>query len=304
MAAPSARLSPTRKVLDLVAELTAQTLDSRVSHRTISPGQLFAGLALLGMGNGLVLPIYRSISDDGLAPAMLDTFGVSAFVWIAMAAVLALLMRSSAPSLTGLDKFVSAIALLCIAIPVSHTSWVALTGVALYLIARSRVSASGDDKYLLRGAIVLLAITGAMFWGRLILQNSGDSVLAADAAVVAYFTGMGRTSNVIETVDGGYIWIAPYCSSLSNISLAVLCSALVVQWRDLGWSRRQMVRCLVAIAAVIVVNDARIAVMVLRPDWYGAVHGSPGAGITSFVTAGAILAAILVRNERAPDRAR
>lgn len=269
-----------------------------------SRGEVFAGLALLGSCNGLVLTIYRSIMEHGLSNAVMDTFGVSAFVWIAIVAVPALMLTAQAREMTKLDNWVAGAALILFVFPLSHLSWVGLTGLALYLIYGPRVGSVPADPILRRGAIILLATTTAMFWGRLFLQNSGSSILALDAAGASFLTGMGHISNVVETADGGHLWIAPYCSSWSNISLAVLCSALVVQWYGLAWTRLQAVRCALAIVLVVIINDVRIGVMVLRPDLYDAVHGGTGATLANMLTVGVIAAAILWRNERGQPSAR
>lgn len=260
--------------------------------------EAFAGLALLGLGNGLVLSIYRSIIEHGLSRAVMDTFGVSAIVWIAIVAVPALMLSAQAREMTRLDAWVAGAALISFIFPLSHLSWVGLTALALYLVYGPVTAGVPADPILRRGAIILLATTTAMFWGRLLLQNSGSSILALDAAGASLLTGMGHDSNVVQTADGGHLWIAPYCSSWSNISLAVLCSALVVQWHGLAWTRSQLVRCLLAIFLVAMINDIRIGVMVLRPDLYDAVHGATGSTLANLLTIGVIAVAILWRNER------
>jgi exosortase/archaeosortase family protein len=292
---------------DKVAEKSASSNRYALSFRSRS--EVFACLAVLGACNGLVLPIYRAIIEHGLWRAVSDTFGVSAFVWIAMVAVPVLMLRSSPRPMTSRDNWVAGVTLIMFVVPLSHLSWIGLSGLGLYLIyaPASALASNGaatpsdplfrPDPLLRRAAIILLATTTAMFWGRLFLQNSGSSILTLDAAAVSFLTGMGHQSNVVETAGSGHLWIAPYCSSLSNISLALLCSALVVQWRDLAWTKEQFARCLLAIVLVVVINDVRISIMVLRPDLYETVHGATGSTIANLLTVAGIALAILIGNE-------
>lgn len=273
---------------------------------SLSRGELAAGLVLLGSANALVQPVGRSIRENGLWTALAGTFDVSVIVWLALIAAPALMIRSSAQRRGRADEVVGWVAFLSFLIPLPHASWVGLTALALYLIYDPGVRwRAAPDPFLRRGAIILLATATAMFWGRVVLQNSGDFVLAADASFVSLLTGMTHAGNVIRTAgDEGYLWIAPYCSSLSNVSLAILCSALVVQWRDLAWTRSQFGRCLLAVLAVIAINDMRISIMVVRPELYELVHGSEGALVANLLTVAAIAFTILYGNDRDPDRTR
>ena len=259
---------------------------------------MFAGLFLLVLANGLVLRIYSSIEQHGLGNALLAMFDISVIVWAACTAAPILMARSADMPLRRFDRTAAALTIVASALPLADASWIAATGLALYLLGDPPVpDALGGRAGSRRAASVLLAIAGSMFWGRLILHNGGDLILDADASVVALLTGMDHEGNVIRTAgNGGYLWISPFCSSLANISLAILCCVTFANWRGLAWTSRQTLRCLLACLSVVLINDVRIGLMVLRPELYDELHGSVGAGIAGWLTGLCVITIAVVGN--------
>jgi hypothetical protein len=263
--------------------------------QVLTRGHLFAGLALLLLANGFTLRIVRSIEQSGPGAALLATFQVSAVVWIAAAAAIVLLLRSTAP-LGRHDPPVAAVMIAAALLPISQASWLGLTGLALYL-AFTPSPAKYDARTLRRAGLILLAIAGAMFWGRLILQAGGDAVLRVDAYIVGLLTGMPTDGNLVRMAGGeGWVWIAPYCSSLTNMSVAILCCVTHMAWSDIAGDRAQALRCAAACFVVIAINDLRIAMIVWRPDHYALIHGEVGSAVTSWTTIAAVLLICLVGN--------
>lgn len=258
----------------------------------VSRGAVFGAGAILGIVNGVSTPVLSSIASEGWAQSIFSLFGISLISWAGLIAATILLFRCHEVPARRIDAVPVILLLLLCVFPLADASWAGLTLLALYLLlVPSPEGVSADT--LRRGAWVLLAATGPMFWGRLILQNSGNSLLAIDARMVALLTGMPRSGNLIQTAgDGGYLWIAPYCSSLTNISLALLCCTLAVQWQGLRWRRRHAVTCALACLAVATINDLRIAVMVWRPQLYDVVHGTLGLTLASWATVLAVIAII------------
>ena len=264
----------------------------------VTSGQLYAGLSLLLLANGMTLRIVRSIEQSGPSVALLATFQISAAVWVAAAAAVALLLRCTVP-LTRHDHRLAAVLAALALLPLSQASWLALSALALHLMLAP--SAAGQSSATLRRAgLILLGITGAMFWGRLVLQAGGDAILRADAVLVGWLTGMPVDGNLVRMVGGaGWVWIAPYCSSLSNMSIAILCCVTVTAWRGLPWDGGQALRCAAACAAVIAINDLRVAMIVWHPARYDLVHGDIGLAVANWVTIGAVLLICLSGNNRA-----
>lgn len=256
-------------------------------------GAFFAFCILLLFANGGVRPAFQSVLDLGLAAALFNTFRISAVVWIAGAAIIALVLRDERPAISRADRIAGLLCVAAAALPLSQASWVAATGLALYLLFNPRAKRDGR-----RTGILLLALTGSMLWGRLLLNLGGDSILEGDARMVGLITGMPTSGNMVRTVGGdGWIWIAQPCSSLSNMSLALLCSVLVICWRGLAWDRERVLRCILACAVVVLINDVRISMLVFLPDKADMIHGIVGDTVASWVMMGAILFVCLWRNQ-------
>jgi len=248
-------------------------------------GAYFAALVGLGFANGLVARIRDAIADDPVN-ALLGTFDISVLVWLAFAFCMATMLKDRGPVRRG-DLRLGATALVAFMLPVDWLSWIALTATALYLLRReaSAAGAMEPPAPLRRAGWVLLATTGAMFWGRVLLVTTSDFVLQADAAAVSWLVGAPRLGNTLPFADGGgYVWIAAPCSSLSNVSLAILCWVLFSQWRHRRWSFAGAAWCLLAIVSVIAINALRIGLVVLYHDYFDLLHGPAGTAAAAWLT--------------------
>ena len=246
---------------------------------------LFAALCVLGFANGSFGRILGMVDAYGVGPALLRTFDISAVVWLAFLACPGLLLRSPGRAPDRADLAVAACAAAAFLLPVGPASWVALTGLGLYLVAR-------PDGPSMRGAgWILLAIAGAMFWGRVLLMTATAPILLADAVLIGWLTGSEQVGNTIRFVDGsGYVWIEAGCSSLANVSLAVLCWTLFAQWRGVHGRRRNIGWCLAACIGVVAINVSRISLMVLRPGQFELIHGPVGQSVAVWLTIGLVVA--------------
>lgn len=258
----------------------------------LSRGELFAGLSVLGFANGIVPHISEAIAQQGALLALVGTFDISVLVWIAFGICPALMLRAPREPPNRRDIVAAIVAAGAFLLPVHWLSWTALTGLAVYLIS-SRLAARPRPPVtpLHRGVWVLLAITGAMFWGRVLMLVAGDFVLRADAVLVSWLAWTPRLGNIVQSASGpGYVWIAPGCSSLTNVSLALLCWVLFAQCRGLRWSPANAGWCALACLAVIGINVTRIGLIVLHAEDYDLVHGPIGATIASWLTVAAAVA--------------
>jgi exosortase/archaeosortase family protein len=116
------------------------------------------------------------------------------------------------------------------------------------------------------------------------LTTLSGPILGADAAPVAALTGVERLGNTVRFADdSGYLWIEPDCSSLTNMSLALLCWVLFAQLRGRRWSAAALAWCLAACLAVVAVNVARIGLMVHMSTAFDLIHGPVGAAIAGWL---------------------
>ncbi|WP_029004184.1 hypothetical protein [Azorhizobium doebereinerae] len=268
---------------------------------------LFAALATLGFANGLVI----RVSDSGLArgwtAALMDTFDISPIVWVAMAMAVARLREGGDERASRPDMAVGLLCLAACLVPVAQASWLAMTGLGLYLAwAPAREPALRD------GGRLLLAITIPMLWSRLLLSAFSGPVLTAEAALVASLVGTEHVENAVLYPGGsGVLWIAPTCSSLVTVALALLCWVAFMVGARSPWSARAAGWGLLACLAAMALNVARLAVLALNPAEHAVLHGPVGNAAMNWLTTAALLAVCWVgvrrlgaghRGVDAPDR--
>ncbi|MGH6936376.1 MAG: hypothetical protein ACRED2_09380 [Methylocella sp.] len=259
--------------------------------QAVRRGEFFAGLFVLGFSNGIFERITGAIEKEPIENAILGTFGISVLVWVACFIAVSLLLRQPAELLARNDLILGAAVTAAVLVPSAKVSWIALTGLGLYGL---RCFEAGSPAR--RAAFVILAVTVPMFWSRLLFVMLSDFILQADAILVSLIVGTERIGNTVLFPDNsGYLFIYPGCSSLADVSLAVLGWALFTQaltrrpsLKDVGW-------CLAACSAVIAINVTRIALMGLHPDHFELIHGAVGAGVASFLALAAIVGINLIR---------
>jgi len=260
-------------------------------------GDLFSMVAVLGFVNGIAHRTMLALTTDP-ARSLEDAFGISAVVWIALVASIVLFRTGPSAPIGSRDVKLFFAALLIFVLPVAPLSWVALSAFAVYVIATS--PAGSTDA---RAGAIVLGLTVPLFWSRLLFTLMSDTILRIDAAMAAFIIGTGRVGNAVAFRDGwGYFWIAPGCSSISNISLAVLTWLLVT--RAFYPDRRPSVRyCFYAALAVVAVNVARISYTGLARPNYDIVHSGIGNTLSGIVALFAMFAVCIHGARRAPMRA-
>jgi hypothetical protein len=257
-------------------------------------GQYFAGLFILGCVSGLTPRMIQSVDRLIWAHALFNTFNISVLIWISCIAGVLLILRDRTVGVSLLELALGAGFAVLVILPIGPLSWIAVTGLSLYILLSSDVATSR------RGAAILLATTVPMLWSRVLFQFFANLILAVDASLVSWLLGTHRTGNLVEFADhSAQLVILPACSSLANVSLAFLCwvtlSQLVCHKRsvyDLLW-------CLIACAAVVTVNVARITISGFSEWHYATFHSQWGdavAGMIMLVLIGGI-SALGVRRE-------
>lgn len=247
--------------------------------------QLFAALFVLGCANGLVARATVTVHSLGWRDALLASFDISAIVLVACAAGLWLVAKSRPDRATAADLAVCLVAVVLIAVPIGGLSWLAVSGLALYIL---RLPAT--DSWLQRGAAILLAVTVPALWSRLLFQFFANLILEADAALVSWLIGTARTGNIVRFVSGeGNLVIFPACSSLANMSLAVLAWVTISQWVGHRRSPADLVWVVLACLSVMAINVIRLGLMATNLRLYEAVHSQTGDAVAGTL----ILAAVL-----------
>jgi hypothetical protein len=256
---------------------------SRIA-RELPLGEFFAGLFALGCVSGLASRVIQSVNRLGWVDALLDTFEVSAIVWLSCAAGVSLVLRDRTIGIRTADLAVGAGFVLLVILPIGPLSWLAVTALSLYVAFSTNVASSR------RGALILLATTVPMLWSRLLFRFFANLILQIDASLVGWMLGTHRTGDIVEFADGsGVLVILPACSSLANVSLAFLCWVTVSQLVGHKKSAYDLLWCLLAGISVIAVNVTRISLMGLSPWHYITVHGPWGDVIGNTIILGLIV---------------
>jgi exosortase/archaeosortase family protein len=245
----------------------------------LSRSELFAGLFILGCTNGLAERAIYMTYVYGWAQALFNTFDISIIVLAACFVGISFVLDDQSCEISSADIAVSAVLFCLIILPIGATSWLAVTALSLYILL---FTAANESRR--RGAIILLATTVPMLWNRLLLLLFGNFILDMDASLVGLMLGTHRLGNMVEFADhSGTLEILPPCSSLANMSLAMLFWVTISQVVRHGWCHQDISWCLLACASVVAVNVARLSLMGLSPSYYDTIHSAGGNTVTNVI---------------------
>lgn len=252
--------------------------------RELSRGEFFGGLFALGCASGLAARIIQSANRLGWGDAFFNTFEISAIVWVSCIAGVILVLQDRTVGLRSQDLVLGAGFVFLNLLPVGALSWISITALSIYVIATTGNASSR------RGALILLAVTVPMLWSRLLFQFFANLILQIDASLVALTLGTHRTGDMVQFADGsGLLVILPGCSSLANVSLAILCWVTVSQIVAHRASAYDFLWCLAACISVMTVNVTRISIQGLSQWHHAAFHSQWGDTISNTIILGLIL---------------
>jgi len=259
--------------------------------QAVRRGEFFAGLFILGISNGIFERITWTIANVTIENAILGTFGISVLVWVACFIAVSLLLRQPPEPLTRNDLILGLAVTAAVLFPSAKASWIALTGLGLYGLRWFEFGTPAR-----RAAFVILAVTVPMFWSRLVFAMLSDLILQADAILVSLIVGTERVGNTVGFADNsGFLLIQPPCSSLADVSLAVLGWALFTQALVRRLSLKDVWWCLATCSVVLVINVTRIALIGLHREDFELLHGAVGTGVAGFLAIVAIVGINLIR---------
>lgn len=219
--------------------------------------------------------ILDSIGASGTIGALIGLAGVSAVFWFALYAVVTIAREASGTPLTRGDQMAAGAVVLGALMPYPIAGSVATLGAALYLFAHG--PARSRER---RMSIVLLAITGTLLWGRIALPVFAPQLLGLDAWAVGQVARSPVIGNTVGFAGSGERFsISPSCSSLHNISLAIILWASLTQLLRLPITPRLLAVCLAGVATMAGVNCLRLATIALNESDFGYWHTGTGAGM-------------------------
>jgi exosortase/archaeosortase family protein len=259
---------------------------ARATSARLSRNHLFFWLILLVTLNAFAGIAIGTVAEHGLTYALFELFGISAIVWTAFAAALALLAADPDSGPPSKADYAIAVPVLLVALsPVATASSIMLALLAAWMIATAPVGAAAR-----KAGIVALAMTGSLIWGRLLLAVFSRPLLGADTWLVGRLTGAEQAGNTLAFLDrSGGIAVAPGCSSWQGMSLALLLWVTIGLWFGVRLTPRWLGWCLAALAATVAINVLRIAAMIRFPAHLAEIHHGYGWHISMWATLIAML---------------
>ena len=260
----------------------------------VTRSQWLFGLFLVASLNGFIGITLKAVERLGWAHTAINLFEISAILWLALVAGLRILVRDgeTRPPTRG-DVAIGLIVLAAALLPAPSASAFGLSLLAGWAILTSAPGSAGR-----RAGIIFLAMTGALLWGRLALALFSRPLLDIDAWFVSALLDAGHRGNLIWSSDGASrLVVAPGCSSMQGMSLAIVFWATVNQSYRVPFGWKAAAYCLAALAATVAVNVLRIGSMLRWPEHLHEIHHGWGYHLSMWVTL-ALIAGIVLYGAR------
>jgi exosortase/archaeosortase family protein len=240
------------------------------------------------IANAMPTFITEAIVTRGAMAAVLNLFDISAVVWLAIAACLALLWTSGSEAQPERgDWAVTTVVVLIALIPFPALSAAGLTAAGVWgFLSAPKGSVAR------RASVIVLSLSTFFFWGRLFLALGGGPMLAADAQFLSWISGLSVSGNVVTATDSSTFVIAPGCSSLHGISVAVILWTTALAWFALPVTRRRVMLLSAMVAASVCVNGLRLALIGWYPADFDYWHIGEGAALIGWLSLGAMTAIV------------
>jgi exosortase/archaeosortase family protein len=256
---------------------------------TVARPDLFAVVAAVAAVDGFAGKISTSFYRQPLLLTILDLGGVSAIVWFAIGSLFSIAHEAQIPTAPQRrDKIVAALVMILSFVPLNFAAAIGLLLNGLYLALTS--PGRGVER---RMAAVMIGLTGPLIWGRFLLALMGPALLGLDAKLAGFLANEPVHSNVVGLHGGGNLYVALGCSSVHNMSLAILLFVTLTQMMRLRYTRLMVMTGVLAALAMAVVNVLRLAALARFPQIFDLLHTGWGGslfGALSLVVAGAIIA--------------
>jgi exosortase/archaeosortase family protein len=249
---------------------------------TIGRASLFACAGVLAALNAQADQIIGMLQYQSPVTAVSNLVGISAVIWFAMYAALRLGFEAEAERVSRSDAIALCAILLLSFLPISYAAKAALLLSGVYLLIRSEASTRAR-----RVAYVLLALTGPLIWGRIVLLSFASPLLGLDAHIVGTVIGSSVVGNTVQFAGTAKRFlIGTGCSSVHNMSLALVLWTTAAALFDVRVDRRYAACGLLMVIVMYGLNIARLASIGLFPASFEFLH--EGAGAELFGWAGLI----------------
>ena len=242
-------------------------------HRRIGRGGLFAAAGVLAALNAQTDQIINILAVKWLTGLLVDLGGISAIIWFAMYAALKIGVEAEAEPIGRRDAAIVSFVVLLSFVPLSSTAKAGLLLAGSYLLASSAAGSASR-----RVAMILVALTGPLIWGRLLLTLFAAPILALDAHIVGALIGTGVRGNLVGSAGtSANFFIGEGCSSVHNISIAILLWTTAAALFRIRLDRSYLAIGGLMVAWMFVLNIVRLTLLGLFPDHFDFIHVGGGA---------------------------
>jgi len=249
----------------------------------------FAVFGLLDVANHLFATIRTSWHDFGPEGALVNIGGISAIILFAIYVIAAIgLKESDTDPGKPLDRLVLAGMAIAAFLPLAICASLALLASGLYLFLTSQPLTRSRQI-----GMMFLALTATMLWWKLPLEIMPKPFLDLDASLAGHLAGTRVSGNVIYNrgTSGGVV-VFDGCSSLHNMSLAIVLWASLICVFDLRPTGARVLSGAIAVVAMAAINIIRLATMAYFPSDFEYLHTGFGGTIfsmASLIAAGSII---------------
>lgn len=243
--------------------------------------------------NAHASPIIGSVQLNGLGAAAINLFGLNAALLFALFGLWDIgqqeAARDDAATLSRRDLLPLGTVLILALVPWNAA---AIAGLSMLAVWSLSVGAPGSAER--RAGLIMLAIAGSMVVANVLLHSVGDKVLGLDAQFVGWLAGVPVDRNIVNFRDQGQgaFLIGLGCSSVHNMSQAVLLWTAVTQMLRLRIDLTLAAFALLAMLGMFLVNAARLTAIAWYPEHFASIHDGAIAEIFSFISL--IVAAIVI----------
>lgn len=247
----------------------------------LSRHQLFSTLTVIGVANAMTKPVLAQVRAAGWQDALLDAFGISLIIWLAIGIGLWRLATStsSAPP-RGKDWGIVSLSASLMLVPIANVAWVA-TAILLGWWLMTGVRANSGAA---AGVTILLALSLREPMTVIALGLLAGPMLTFDAQLAGTLLGLvfpnvATSGNVILGPDEHRLLILTGCTSYTNLSIALLGWFAVVRGFGSDWRGDLVWHGVFLAIAVIGINVIRLALMGVSPEYYALFHDGMGADL-------------------------
>ena len=159
-----------------------------------------------------------------------------------------------------------------------------IIGFLMFVISFYYIQRFKSNNEIRKSSIVLLAISGNIFWSPLIYQLALPGLINADAFLLGNLLKVIRPDILwsgagFQSPDGRTISLVGYCSSFQSLSIALLAYVAMVSWIRGSFFKKDLLGISLTFIVLILLNDIRLILCVWSKESFLYWHDGNGSVI-------------------------